>query len=344
MVAHWEHSSTTMRKRTVVMYLEIGCFVSCLCGWVLICSTLATEYWIVSESAAVVLTAGDFYSNLWMDCISDTTGVSDCKYYPSMMNLSAFLHVSRALAIVSVIFGFWGNVLALIGMKCTKIGGTELINARLTFSATLTYMASGLSGMTVYSWWGEKTRSEFLDPYYLEIKFELGAALFVGWGGSCLLICGSAVLGYLSGREAFPKRYTPQPRKAPTYMTAQTRRSYLLPGSSRPTAILMSTSQRSLSGSRLSRARAGIQESRPVPPSQRSFAVSRGGTGARMIQSVPPSHWSLSESRLNPGFGGSQDVQSALFAPSFNVSREMTGAQEAQGFVQPAWPPIDSAV
>lgn len=77
-----------MRQRTVVMYVEIGCFVSCLCGWMLICSTLAIEYWVISESASVVLSAGDYYSNLWMDCVSDATGVSDCKYYPSMMDLS----------------------------------------------------------------------------------------------------------------------------------------------------------------------------------------------------------------------------------------------------------------
>lgn len=49
---------------------------------------MATEYWIVSESAEVVLNAGMYYSNLWMDCLADSTGVSDCRYFPSMMNLS----------------------------------------------------------------------------------------------------------------------------------------------------------------------------------------------------------------------------------------------------------------
>ncbi|XP_048056287.1 claudin-10 [Megalobrama amblycephala] len=253
-----------MRQRTVVMYVEIGCFVSCLCGWILICSTLATEYWIVSESASVVLSAGDYYSNLWMDCVSDTTGVSDCKYYPSMMDLSVFLHVCRALAVVSVIFGFWGAVLALIGMKCTKIGGSELVNARVTFAAALTYMASGFCGMIVYSWWGDKVRSEFVDPYYLETKFELGAALFVGWGGSCLVICGSAVMCYFSGKESFPKRLNKQPRRPPTYMTARTRRTYMLPGSSRPTTFIIPPSHQSYSesrGSRESRGRTGTQTS-----------------------------------------------------------------------------------
>ncbi|XP_056606889.1 claudin-10-like [Triplophysa dalaica] len=251
------------------MYIEMGCFVSCLCGWILICSTMATEYWIVSESAEVVLNAGMYYSNLWMDCLADSTGVSDCRYFPSMMNLSVFLHVSRALAVVSVILGFWAAVLALIGMKCTKIGGSELINARVTFAAALTYMLSGFCGMIVYSWWGEKTRVEFLDPYFLEIKSELGAGLFIGWGGSCLIICGSAVMCYFSGRESFPQRLKAKPRRPPIYMTARTRRLYMLPGSSRPTTVIVPSiyqSQGESRGSQLRTGRRETQESRPPPP------------------------------------------------------------------------------
>ncbi|XDV36402.1 hypothetical protein PO909_006186, partial [Leuciscus waleckii] len=258
------HEAGSMRQRTVVMYVEIGCFVSCLCGWMLICSTLAIEYWVVSESASVVLSAGDYYSNLWMDCVSDATGVSDCKYFPSMMDLSVFLHVSRALSVVSVIFGFWGAVLALIGMKCTKIGGSELANTRVTFAAALTYMASGFSGMIVYSWWGDKARSEFVDPYYLQTKYELGAALFIGWGGSCLVICGSAVMCYFSGKESFPKRFNKQLIRPSTKMTGRTRRTYMLPVSSRPTTVFIPPSHQSYSerrGSRESGGRRGTQES-----------------------------------------------------------------------------------
>lgn len=76
-----------MVSKTVVMYMEIGSFVSCLCGWILVCSTLPTEYWTFSEVGSIVLTTSNYYSNLWRDCISDTTGVSDCKDYPSMLGL-----------------------------------------------------------------------------------------------------------------------------------------------------------------------------------------------------------------------------------------------------------------
>ncbi|KAA0713232.1 Claudin-6 Skullin [Triplophysa tibetana] len=56
--------------------------------------------------------------------------------------------MSRALAVVSVILGFWAAVFALIGLKCNKIGGSELTNARIAFAAELTFMLSAPSHHT----------------------------------------------------------------------------------------------------------------------------------------------------------------------------------------------------
>ncbi|XP_023285631.1 claudin-10-like [Seriola lalandi dorsalis] len=221
-----------MVQRAVVMYMEIGCFVSCLCGWILVCSTLPTEYWTFSEVGSIVLTTSNYYSNLWKDCISDTTGVSDCKDYPSMLGLPVYLHACRALAIIAVITGFFGGVLTLIGMKCTKIGGSEIANARVTFAGALTYMVSGSCGLITYSWWANKVVREYLDPHFRAQKFEIGAAVFVGFGGTILLLSGGAVLSYFSGKEGIPSSSQNKPRRPVSYATARTRRTYMLPPSS----------------------------------------------------------------------------------------------------------------
>ncbi|KAM8903336.1 claudin-10-like [Spinachia spinachia] len=221
-----------MNYREVVMYMEIGSFVSCLCGWVLVCSTLPTEYWTFSEVGSIVLTTGNYYSNLWRDCVSDTTGVSDCKDYPSMLALPAFLHACRALAICSVITGFFGGVLTLVGMKCTKIGGSEIANARVTFAGGVTYLVSGLCGMVTYSWWSNKVISEFLDVNFRAQKFELGAAVFIGWAGAALLLSGGSVLTYFSAKEGLSKTSGARPQRPATYATGRTGRTYMRPDTS----------------------------------------------------------------------------------------------------------------
>ncbi|XP_028994564.1 claudin-10 [Betta splendens] len=220
-----------MQHRTMVMYMEIGCFVSSLSGWMLVCSTLPLDYWSYSEDLQNVLTTGDYYFNLWRDCVLDGTGAVDCKEYPSMLALSAFLHACRALTISAVIVGFFGSVLTLIGMKCTKLGGSEVANARVTFSGGITYLVSGFCGMITYSMWANKTINEFVNPQFMDLKNELGAAIFIGWGGSVLLILGGAALIYFSGKEALPSNSQAVPKRPVSYATARTRCTYRLPAS-----------------------------------------------------------------------------------------------------------------
>ncbi|XP_048048528.1 claudin-10 [Megalobrama amblycephala] len=191
-----------MHYRTVLMYTEIGCFVACACGWILVCSTMPTEYWTYSEVESLVLTSSHYFSNLWKDCLSDSTGVSDCKEFPSLLALQTYIHLCRSLVITSILLGFIGSALALVGMKCTKLGGTEIVNARITFAAGITYLLSGFCGMFAYSWYGHKVISEFMDPNYKAKKFEPGVALFVGWGGSALLLVGGLVYSITAGNQA----------------------------------------------------------------------------------------------------------------------------------------------
>ncbi|XP_060784599.1 claudin-10 [Neoarius graeffei] len=190
-----------MNYRTVVMYLEIGSFVTCVVGWILVCSTMQMEYWALSEVTSTVLITSHFYSNLWKDCTSDSTGMTDCKQFPTLLALQPYIHLCRALIIISVILGIFGAILALVGMKCTKLGGSEMVNARVTFGAGINYLTSGLCSIFAYSFYGHKVIAEFLDPNYTAKKFEIGAALYIGWSGSVLLIIGGLIYSIFGGKE-----------------------------------------------------------------------------------------------------------------------------------------------
>lgn len=186
-------------------------------------------------------------------------------------------------------------------MKCTKIGGSELANSRVTFAGAVTYLVSGQWSVLFHEYRlcrgvteglfvfvrilrddhlllvGQQNHnrirgSEFqgtevsiseaafvfsrfiLKRLFSWFRFELGAAVFIGWGGSLLLLSGGTVLSYFSGKEGLKSRYEEQKRflpvsashdltvsvhsspkgsrRPPTYATARTRRTYMVPPSS----------------------------------------------------------------------------------------------------------------
>ncbi|KAM6978826.1 claudin-10-like isoform 1-T1 [Tautogolabrus adspersus] len=240
-----------MSYRTVVMYMEIGCFVVCVTGWILVCSTMPTEIWTWSEVDSIVLTTSNYFSNLWKDCISDSTGVSDCKGIPSMLALHWEIHFCRALIIISIILSFFGSILVLVGMKCTKIGGTEIINARVTFAGGMNYLIGGMCSMVAFSYYGNKIRAEFQDPLYKAQKFEIGVGVFIGWAGSTLLVVGGLIYSIFAGREgcqSSPERYPAyQYPDAYTVVPTKTKKSIT---SSVPSETSGSRKSKNTSGSR----------------------------------------------------------------------------------------------
>ncbi|MEE6487083.1 hypothetical protein FKM82_014791 [Ascaphus truei] len=108
--------------------------------------------------------------------------------------LIGYIQACRGLLIASVSLGFFGSIFALVGIKCTKIGGSDNTKAKITCFSGLLYILSGICAMAGVSLYAHRITTEFFDPSYLEQKYELGAALFIGWGGSSLCIIGGSIL------------------------------------------------------------------------------------------------------------------------------------------------------
>uniref|UniRef100_A0AAQ4QY39 Claudin 10 n=1 Tax=Gasterosteus aculeatus aculeatus TaxID=481459 RepID=A0AAQ4QY39_GASAC len=81
------------------------------------------------------------------------------------------IHMCRALIIIAIILAFFGSVLVLVGMKCTKVGGSEIVNARVTFAGGMNYLIGGLCSMIAFSYYGNKIRAEFQNPNYRAQKY-----------------------------------------------------------------------------------------------------------------------------------------------------------------------------
>ncbi|XP_003218702.1 claudin-10 [Anolis sagrei] len=172
---------------------ELIAFLLTISGWVLVSSTLPTDYWKVSSIDGTVITTATFWANLWKTCVTDSTGVSNCKDFPSMLALDGYIQACRGLMIAAVCLGFFGSVFALVGMKCTKVGGSDQTKAKIACLAGLVFILCGLSALTGCSLYANRITSEFFDPTFIAQKYELGAALFIGWAGASLCIIGGSI-------------------------------------------------------------------------------------------------------------------------------------------------------
>ncbi|XP_019827200.1 claudin-10 isoform X2 [Bos indicus] len=104
-----------------------------------------------------------------------------------------YIQACRGLMIAAVSLGFFGSIFALIGMKCTKVGGSDKAKAKIACLAGIVFILSGLCSMTGCSLYANKITTEFFDPLFVEQKYELGAALFIGWAGASLCLIGGVI-------------------------------------------------------------------------------------------------------------------------------------------------------
>ncbi|XP_015272623.1 PREDICTED: claudin-10 isoform X4 [Gekko japonicus] len=139
---------------------------------------MASNEWKVTSRASSVITATWVFQGLWMDCAGNALG---------------YIQACRGLMIAAICLGFFGSICALVGMKCTKIGGSEQTKSRIACLAGLIFILCGLCAMTSCSLYANRITVEFFDPLYVAQKYELGAALFIGWAGSSLCIIGGSI-------------------------------------------------------------------------------------------------------------------------------------------------------
>lgn len=57
-------------------------------GWLMVGVALPNRYWKVSSVDGNVITTSTIYENLWMSCATDSTGVHNCRDFPSLLALN----------------------------------------------------------------------------------------------------------------------------------------------------------------------------------------------------------------------------------------------------------------
>ncbi|KAM3850624.1 claudin-15-like [Diretmus argenteus] len=164
-------------------------------GWIMAGVSLQDQYWKESTTEGSVITTSTIYENLWMSCASDSTGIYNCRDFPSLFALPGYIQASRALMISAIVFGTFGLVATLAGMQCSKIGGENYtLKGRIAGIGGVFFLLQGICTMIAVSWYAANITQEFFDQFYPGTKYEIGEGLYIGWSSATLAICGGSCL------------------------------------------------------------------------------------------------------------------------------------------------------
>ncbi|XP_072524407.1 claudin-9 [Salminus brasiliensis] len=176
--------------------LEILGMILSVAGWLGVMVACCLPMWRVAAYVGqnIVITQV-VWEGLWMSCVVQSTGQMHCQIYDSMLGLPEDLQAARALTVVSTFVGVVGIALAVAGAKCTNCTSDMANKPRIMLGAGGAFIAAGLLLLVAVCWTANTIIMDFHDPLLQETqKREFGNSLYFGWGASCLLILGGAIL------------------------------------------------------------------------------------------------------------------------------------------------------
>lgn len=172
----------------------VGLAILGFLGTIVICGL---PMWKVSAFiGSNIVTAQIFWEGLWMNCVFQSTGHSQCKAYDSVLALPQELQASRALVCVSIAVSVLALGLTVVGARCTNFYRDErLTKSNIGLSGGVVFIIAGVSCIIPISWSAYSIITGFYNPLSAsESKGELGASIYVGWASGVLLVIGGVVL------------------------------------------------------------------------------------------------------------------------------------------------------
>nr|KAF6373251.1 claudin 10 [Pipistrellus kuhlii] len=149
---------------------QISALVFGVGGFGALVAATASNEWRVTTRASSVITATWVYQGLWMNCAGNAMGSFHCRPHFTIFQVQGYIQACRGLMIAAVSLGFFGSIIALFGMKCTKVGGSEKAKAKTACLAGVVFILSGLCSMTGCSLYANKITTEFFDPLFIDQK------------------------------------------------------------------------------------------------------------------------------------------------------------------------------
>ncbi|NWI66309.1 CLD19 protein, partial [Todus mexicanus] len=106
------------------------------------------------------------------------------------------IQTSRALMVISLLLGFFGIIVSVVGMKCTKVGEEDPVTkSRIAVAGGVLFVLSGKAAPAFAPLCCRRPQTPFKSCLMEEWeRYEFGSALFIGWGAASLSMLGGSLL------------------------------------------------------------------------------------------------------------------------------------------------------
>ncbi|KAM9729146.1 claudin-4-like [Menidia menidia] len=165
-------------------------------GWIGAIIVCALPMWKVTAFiGSNIVTSQTSWEGIWMSCVVQSTGQMQCKVYDSMLALSSDLQAARALTVISIVVGIMAILLAVAGGKCTNCVQDPSSKVKVGLASGVVFIIAAVLCLVPVCWTAHSIIRDFYSQFTVQAqKRELGAALYIGWGASALMLIGGAML------------------------------------------------------------------------------------------------------------------------------------------------------
>ncbi|XP_057693952.1 claudin-7-like isoform X1 [Corythoichthys intestinalis] len=185
--------------------LQICGLVAGVLSWCLQSSCTSSQLWKVRSQAESLSSSQWQFEGLWMSCAATSLGTLQCSKFKTLLGLPVHVQACRALMLSSLVVGLASIIVAILGLKCSRVGGSsEQAKGQFTLSGGVMLILSGVTTLIAVSWYAGRVISDFYNPLYNGVRFELGTGLYLGWAASGLAFLGGAMLCCSYRRSSSP--------------------------------------------------------------------------------------------------------------------------------------------
>lgn len=148
-----------------------------------------------SYVGASIVTAVGFSKGLWMECATQSTGITQCDIYSTLLGLPADIQAAQAMMVTSSAFSSLACIISVVGMRCTIFCKESRAKDRVAIAGGVFFILGGLLGFIPVAWNLHGILRDFYSPLVPDsMKFEIGEALYLGIISSLFSLVGGIIL------------------------------------------------------------------------------------------------------------------------------------------------------